>query len=37
MFDRHKKSICSKGEVVSTNLETVYMVVIFSFKKWYTS
>ena len=29
VFDRHKKSICSKGEVISTNKETVYMVVIF--------
>ena len=33
MFDRHKKSIFSKEEVFSTNKETVYMVVFFSFKK----
>ena len=26
-----------RKEVISTNKETVYMVVIFSFKKWYTS
>ena len=37
MFDRHKKSIFPKEEVISTNKETVYMVVNFSFKKWYTS
>ena len=36
MFDSHKKSICYKEEVISTNQETVYMVVFFSFKKWYT-
>ena len=30
MFDRYKKSICSpKEEVISTNKETVYMVVNF--------
>ena len=36
MFDRHKKAFV-KEEVIRTNEETVYMVVIFSFKKWYTS
>ena len=37
MFYRHNKSICSpKEEVISTNKETVYMVVNLSFKKLYT-
>ena len=37
MFDRHKRAFVPKEEVISTNKETVYMVVTFSFKKWYTS
>ena len=37
MFKRHKRAFVPKEEVISTNLETVHMVVIFSFKKWYTS
>ena len=32
-----KRAFVPKEEVISTNWETVYMVVIFSFKKWYTS
>ena len=36
MFDRHKRAFVPK-EVTSTNKETVYMVLFFSFKKWYTS
>ena len=33
MFDRHKKAFVPKEEVISTNKETLYMVVFFSFKK----
>ena len=32
-----KRAFFPKEEVISTNKETVYMVVNFSFKKWYTS
>ena len=32
-----KRAFVPKEEVISTNQETVYIAVIFSFKKWYTS
>ena len=31
MFDRHKKAFVPNEEVISTNKESVYMVVIYFF------
>ena len=31
-----KRAFVPKEEVISTNKKTVYMVVFFSFKQWYT-
>ena len=37
MFDKHKRAFVPKEKKNSTNEETVYMGVNFSFNKWYTS